>query len=109
VVVLHAPFTSMAEMARAIAPRILSAAWPWIARIHFDTRQRVGALDGSVWVAHGEADTVIPVQMGRAVHAAARRPGALLIVPGAGHMDIEARGGERYWTFLESALASASR
>lgn len=104
VLLLHAPFTSVRDMARTIAPRWLTVAWPWIARVHFDTRARVAALDAAVWVAHGDADRVIPTRMGREVHAAARRPGGLLIVTGADHMDIESRGGDRYWQFVADAL-----
>jgi hypothetical protein len=107
VLVLQAPFTSTHDMARAIAPRWLSAAWPLIGRVPFDTRRRVAAADAPVWVVHGDADRVIPVRMGRAVHAAARRPGGLLVVPGADHADVALVGGARYWAFLAAALAGA--
>lgn len=107
VLVLQAPFSSTHEMARAIAPRWLSAAWPWIGRVPFDTRRRVAATDAPVWVVHGGADRVVPVGMGRAVHAAARRPGGLLVVAGADHVDVPLVGGARYWAFLAEALAAA--
>jgi pimeloyl-ACP methyl ester carboxylesterase len=57
-----------------------------------------------VWVAHGLVDLVIPVQMGIAVHAAARRPGELLLLSRAGHNDVVEAGGERYWQWLARAL-----
>jgi hypothetical protein len=42
--------------------------------------------------------------MGREVFAAARHPGELLVVNGAGHNDVAEVGGEKYWSWLERAL-----
>jgi hypothetical protein len=44
--------------------------------------------------------------MGRAVHAAARVPGELLVVPGAGHNDVIDTGGDAYWEWMRRALRS---
>jgi pimeloyl-ACP methyl ester carboxylesterase len=105
VLLLQAPLSSARDMARAsFAP--LGALWRAIARVHFDTRARVATLDAPVWVAHGASDLVIPTRMGRAVHAAARNPGRLLLVPGAGHNDVVTRGGAAYWSWIEEALRS---
>lgn len=101
---LQAPFTSAREMARFVVLPPVLLAWRFISRVHYDTRARVAALDVPVWVAHGDRDPVVPVRMGRAVFAAARRPGSLLVIAGAGHNDLEARGGDAYWTWLERAL-----
>jgi hypothetical protein len=73
--------------------------------VPFDTRGRVAATDAPVWVVHGDADGVVPVRMGREVHAAARHPGGLLVVRGAGHVDVAGVGGARYWDFLARALS----
>jgi fermentation-respiration switch protein FrsA (DUF1100 family) len=104
VLVLQSPFTSARDMARAIGWWPVALAWPLIGRIGFDTRARVAAVDAPVWVMHGGRDAVIPTWMGRAVHAAARRRGELLVLPHAGHNDVELTGGDRYWRFLEAAL-----
>jgi fermentation-respiration switch protein FrsA (DUF1100 family) len=105
--VLEAPFTSARDMARriAFAPAVL--AWPLISRVHFDTSARVAGLETPVSVAHGQRDVIIPAGMGRRVHGAARVPGALLEVPGAGHNDVARVGGEAYWRWLAGALAGA--
>ena len=103
--VLQAPFTSTHDMARRIAPRWVAAAWPWIGRVPFDTRRRVAETDVPTWVVHGAADRVVPVQMAREVHAAARRPAGLLVIAGADHVDLPLVGGARYWAFLSEALA----
>ncbi len=107
VLILEAPFTSAREMARGmLAP--VTAAWTLIARVHFDTRGKVAELGVPTWVVHGERDGVIPVRMGRAVHAAARVPGELLLVPGAGHNDLRGAPGGAYWTWLQRALDRAA-
>ena len=106
VLVLQSPFTSARDMARVAASWPVATVWRAIARVHFDTRRRVAALSTPVWVVHGDADRIIPVRMGRAVHAAARRKGALLEVPGAGHIDVADRGREAYWHFLRQALGA---
>ena len=103
---LESPFTSAREMASRMIPRPVAAARPLIGRVDFDTRARVAALAAPVWVAHGERDTVIPVDMGRAVYAAARVRGRLLLVPGAGHNDVAAVAGEDYWRWIAGALGA---
>ena len=103
--VLLAPFTSVRDMVRGVGGRALHAAWPLIGRVAFDTRERVAELDAPVWVAHGERDAVIPVRMGRDVHAAARRKGELVTLPRAGHNDVLDVERDSYWRWLVKALA----
>ena len=103
--VLQSPFTSAREMAaRMLVPPI---PWLWrrISRVHYDTRAVVARLNTPVFVAHGTRDVAIPSRMGRQVFAAARRPGQLLIVNGAGHNDVPDVGGERYWQWLTDAVS----
>lgn len=108
VLVLEAPFTSAREMARGpLAP--VALLWGVVARIHFDTRAKVAELNVPTWVVHGERDGVVPARMGRAVHAAARVPGELLIVRGAGHNDVSDVAGDTYWSWLRRALDNASK
>lgn len=104
---LESPFTSARAMARFVVARPVLAFWPVISRVHYDTEARVRALDAPVHVAHGERDGVVPVHMGRAVHAAARVKGGLLLVPGAGHNDVQNVADAGYWRWLEGALGRA--
>lgn len=107
VLILEAPFTSAREMARGpLAP--VALLWGVIARVHFDTRAKVAELNVPTWVVHGERDGIVPARMGRAVHAAARMPGELLIVRGAGHNDVSDVAGDTYWSWLRRALDGAS-
>ena len=108
VLILEAPFTSARDMARGmLAP--VAAVWSVIARVHFDTRAKVAELDVPTWVVHGERDGVVPVWMGRAVHAAARVPGELLLVRGAGHNDVSDVAGDAYWAWLRRALEGSAQ
>ena len=108
VLVLQAPFTSARDMASAMRILPLSALWRLIGRVAFDTEAKVRAFDAPVFVAHGDRDIVVPMRMGRAVHDAARRKGALLIVPGAGHNDVSIVAGDRYWHWMGEALRAAA-
>jgi fermentation-respiration switch protein FrsA (DUF1100 family) len=116
VLILQSPFSSAREMSKRLGLPGLSAFWRLISRIHFDTIRRVTSLQATVWVAHGDNDTVIPVRMGQTVFQAAAHHGDLLIVHGAGHNDVPEVGGSAYWSWLaravrdnDVALTSATR
>jgi len=103
---LQSPFTSIRAMARMHGWPGADALWARAARVHFDTAARVAELDAPVWVAHGAMDAVVPAWMGRRVWAAARHPGDLLVIDGAGHNRVPERGGARYWRWIGDALAA---
>lgn len=100
---LESPFTSAGAMARRFPLPGVGWLWPLVARVHYDTLRRVHDLDVPVWVVHGDADLIVPVRMGSAVFAAARRKGDLLVVHGAGHNDLARVGDGAYWRFLTRA------
>ena len=102
--VLEAPFTSVRAMAGRILVPGFPALWNLIARVHFNTLARVRALRTRVWVAHGDRDRVIPVEMGREVFAACANRGELLVVRGAGHTDLPEVAGSAYWSWLARAI-----
>ncbi len=107
-VLLQSPFTSARAMARIVAAPPVVAMWGAISRVHFDSEARARTLRAPVHVAHGVRDMLIPLRMGRAVHAAALRQGSLLQVPGAGHNDVADVAGERYWKWLVNAVRDRS-
>jgi len=57
-----------------------------------------------VWVAHGDRDRVVPLEMGKEVFEAAPNRGQLLVVRGAGHTDLPEVAGAAYWSWLASAV-----
>lgn len=103
--VLQSPFTSAMEMAARMLVPPIPWLWKRISRVHYDTRALVARLDVPVHVAHGTRDLNIPSRMGVQVFRAARVPGELLIVPGAGHNDVADVGRERYWQWIAAAIA----
>jgi len=105
--VLQSPFNSARGMALRFPVPGLRWFWEMMSRVHYDTARRVRDLSVPVWVAHGDRDLVIPARMGREVYAAARQKGELLVVHGAGHNDVEDRGGNEYWQWLEGAINAA--
>lgn len=107
--VLESPFTSARDMAARLGVPGIGSVFPLVSRVHYDTIERVRALSTAVWVAHGSRDGVVPARMGRAVFAAAARHGELLLVDGAGHNDVAAVGGERYWRWLADGILGEQR
>lgn len=101
---LQAPFTSARDMAGRVVTPPLALAFGLISRVHYDTRAAVAAIEAPVWVAHGTSDGVINVEMGRAVFAAARNKGELLIVDDASHNDLSGPERSLYWSWIERAL-----
>jgi len=106
VLLLEAPFSSARDMARIIISAPVERVWRLISRVHYDTEARVRAIDAPVWVTHGTTDLIIPYRMGRAVFAAARHPGQMLPVEGAGHNDVAEVGGDAYWNWVTAALGT---
>ena len=107
--VLQSPFTSAQGMAARMLVPPIPGVWGIISRVHYDTRRIVASLDVPVWVSHGTRDVVVPVRMGRAVFAAARNQGRLLIVDGAGHNDVPDEGAATYWEWITSAVSAPAR
>jgi uncharacterized protein len=105
---LESPFTSAREMARRFGPSGALLARAGLVRFHWDTEARVQELSVPVAVAHGARDNIIPVDMGRRVHASAAVPGPLLIVAEAGHNDVAVQAGAEYWRWLARALADTT-
>jgi hypothetical protein len=105
VLLLESPFSSARDMARIIIAAPLERMWRFVSRVHYDTGERVRELEVPVWVVHGTDDLIIPIRMGREVFDAARNPGRLLAIDGAGHNDVPDYGGEVYWQWVTEALA----
>ena len=87
--IVLAPFTSMADMARKIAP-ILPTQWLVLDR--YDTLSKAPHITMPTLLVHGDADTVVPVAMGKKV-ARALPSGNSVWLPGANHNDLYEVGG----------------
>ncbi len=59
----------------------------------------------SVWIWHGTADQMLPIQMARELHRAARPPVQLVEIDGAGHNDTFVVNPARYFQAIDSFIA----
>lgn len=86
-VVLEAPFTSIPDVAATQYPALAPLADQLVNR--WPTLKWAGALIGPLFILHGTDDTLIPIEMGRQVYAAAPSDQKTLReVKGAGHTDL---------------------
>ncbi len=82
--ILDSPFTSIVEIGAGRYPFLPVS---WLLDHRYETIKVIGRVTKPLLVVHGEADPIVPVEMGRRVFAAAERatPKRLLTFPGAGH------------------------
>jgi len=80
--ILDAPFTSMLDLATLHYPQLPAR---WLMSDHYRTTDHIAKVKAPLLILHGEEDTIIPVNMGRAVFDLAQQPKEIAIFPGAGH------------------------
>ncbi|MEW5962986.1 MAG: alpha/beta fold hydrolase [Pseudomonadota bacterium] len=106
-VILDAPYTSVLELAAAAYPLLPVRTF---LTDRYETMRYIGRVAAPLLVVHGEADNVIPVAMGRAVHAAATGPKEIVTFPRAGHSDHHLYGSyEAIFDWLERLEAARAR
>jgi hypothetical protein len=88
-VLLESPYTSITDIARS---RYWLFPVGFLLRDRFDSLRRISRVQAPVLVMHGALDQVVPVAMGRAIHAFAPDPKQLWIAPHAGHVDLVEAG-----------------
>ena len=90
--ILESPFSSIDDAAAGVWYfRIYPAAL--ILRTHFDNLRAIGSVKVPVLIISGTADTLTPKWMADKIFTQARRPKQLYVIPGAGHDDLPATGG----------------
>jgi fermentation-respiration switch protein FrsA (DUF1100 family) len=82
--ILDSPFTSVAERAADF--------YPWLpARLlmtdRYDSLSIISDVRTPLFILHGEADEIVPVEMGRKLFAHANEPKEIVTLRGAGHND----------------------
>jgi fermentation-respiration switch protein FrsA (DUF1100 family) len=92
-----------------------SASLPWLPRwLHFVGRNRFASAEklrkvhAPVLITHGDPDSVIPTDEGRALFAAANEPKKLMIFPGAGH-NVFGSLGDKYLDVLTEFIKANTR
>ena len=97
--VLEAPLTSAADVAQRHY-------WYLPARYlvldRYDSKAKIGRVAAPLFIVHGERDRVVPVDIGRALLAAANEPKDARFFPNADHNDLYDHGGaDAVLEFLE--------
>lgn len=105
-VIAESTFTTLSAMARAAYPMF---ATDWLLDQRFDSLDKVSRLRTPVLFIHGTADVEVPYAMSVALHAAAREPKRLLLVPGAGHEDCITAGAAIYRRALRDFVTDGKR
>lgn len=82
--VLDAPYTTIVDVAAMAYPYL--PVRPFVFD-RYETVRYLPRVKAPLLVLHGEADRVIPVEMGKAVYAAANAPKEIVTFPRAGHSD----------------------
>ena len=99
-VVLEAPLTSTIDVAR---PTYFWLPLRYLIADSYDNARNIGAVTAPLLILHGARDSVIPVEMGKSLYAAANEPKRIEILPDAGHNDMIDHGA---WDKVREFLAS---
>ncbi len=70
-------------------------------RSRYASIDKIGNYKGPLLQVHGDADTIIPFELGRKLFAAANEPKQFVSIPGADHNDPRA---DVFWTAVEEFL-----
>jgi uncharacterized protein len=81
--ILDSPYTSIRDLAQDQFPWLPVDLMLWD---RYETSRYIASIKVPVLVLHGEDDTLVPVRMGRAIHAAITSARTLRTYPGAGHL-----------------------
>lgn len=99
--VLESTFTNLADMAKTLFPLPGKQAW---LTDRFNSLGRIKDISAPLLFFHGDADDLIPHDLGRRLFEAAPEPKQWRTVPGAGHNDVPAVGGPEYWALWREFL-----
>jgi fermentation-respiration switch protein FrsA (DUF1100 family) len=80
--VLVSTFTSFPDMAQKTVPWLPAR---WLVRNKMDNLRKIKTLTRPVFIAHGTADTLIPIRQAERLYAAAREPKRYFVMPGGYH------------------------
>lgn len=81
-VILDSPYTSVADRAAELYPWIPVH---WLLLDRYESSRHIRDVHAPLLFIHGEADVVVPVEMGRRLFAIANNPKEIVTLPGAGH------------------------
>lgn len=86
-VILEAPPVSILKRGQELYPY---APVSWLLKDRFETINRIQEIEAPLLILHGTADSIVPVEHGKALYDAALRPKRLILFKGVGHIAIPA-------------------
>ncbi len=99
--VLESTFTSLPDMAARLYPFLPVHT---MMRTRLDSLGKIEAYDGPLLQSHGDADTIVPLELGRRLFDAANEPKQFIVLPGLDHNDPQPwQYYDQLIRFLESA------
>jgi fermentation-respiration switch protein FrsA (DUF1100 family) len=99
--ILQSSFTSAVDIGRQAYPFLPVGL---LMKDRYDNLQKIPRVSTPLLVIHGEADSIVPVENGRALFDAAGHPKEWYNVPIAGHNDLPWIGGNAYLTRIDEFL-----
>lgn len=100
--ILQAGFSSAVDVARRAYPYFPVSL---LMKDRFESARKIPEVKCPVLCIHGDADTIVPMPLGRALFEAARDPKEWFEVPGAGHNDLPWVNLEAYKARIEAFIA----
>jgi uncharacterized protein len=90
--VLRSPFTSLGDVAAVHYPWLPVR---WLLMDKYPSLERIASVRAPVLVVAGDRDDIVPKAMSRRLFDAANEPKTYVVVPGAGHNDLELLAGPK--------------
>jgi len=103
--IVESSFTTGREIAKFLFPVAPRNAIPEF----YNSLDKIGRVEAPVLVTHAEQDSLLPLEMGQALYAAAREPKYFYLVPGADHPNIYQIGGRAYFEQLATFINRCTR
>lgn len=92
--VLEAPFTSLADVAKQHYPFLPAS---WISGFQFENKEAIAHVKTPVFVAHGRQDEICPFSMGETLFSHAPDPKEFFAVEGGTHNDLPFAAGKDFY------------
>ena len=80
--VLAKTFTSLPDVGQHLHPWLPVR---WVMRNRFDNLSKIGSITSPVFIVHGTADTLVPIEQSRQLFAAANEPKQFMAIEGGDH------------------------
>ena len=92
--IIEGGFTSLPEMAKALAPSWLPV--DWLVTQKFATLDKIAKVPAPVLIVHGTGDAMVPPRFSEALYKAAPAPKKLVLVEGGSHYNTSWVGATQY-------------